>query len=223
MLFVIDKVLTAEELAHIRGKFATARFGDGRVTAGELAAQAKHNLQLPEGEAETRALARLVIEALQRNPLFVSAALPRTVYPPLFNRYLPGMDFGVHVDNAIRLGAATLRTDVSGTLFLSEPEDYEGGALIVEDTFGAQRVKLRAGDLVLYPSTSLHRVEPVTAGERNVAVFWVQSLVRDDGRRSLLLQLDGAVRSLRQRAPDSPEIAPIVACYHNLLRLWAEL
>ncbi len=223
MLVVIDKVLSEEELAHIRGKSASARFGDGRVTAGELAAQAKHNLQLPEGEAETRALARLVIEALQRNPLFVSAALPRTVYPPLFNRYLPGMDFGVHVDNAIRLGAATLRTDVSGTLFLSEPEDYEGGALIVEDTFGAQRVKLRAGDLVLYPSTSLHRVEPVTAGERNVAVFWVQSLVRDDGRRSLLLQLDGAVRSLRQRAPDSPEIAPLVACYHNLLRLWAEL
>ncbi len=223
MLLVIDKVLTAQELAHIRGKLATARFGDGRVTAGELASQAKHNLQLPEGEAETRALARLVIEALQRNPLFVSAALPRTVYPPLFNRYLPGMDFGVHVDNAIRLGAATLRTDVSGTLFLSEPEEYEGGALIVEDTFGTQRVKLRAGDLGLYPSTSLHRVEPVTAGERNAAVFWVQSLVRDDGRRSLLLQLDGTVRSLRQRAPDSPEIAPLVACYHNLLRLWAEL
>lgn len=151
MLFVIDKVLTAEELAHIRGKFATARFGDGRVTAGELAAQVKHNLQLPEDGGEARALVGLVMNALTRNGDFVSAALPRAVYPPLFNRYLPGMSFGAHVDNAIRVGAVTLRTDISGTLFLSRPEDYEGGTLVIEGPYGAQRVKLSAGDLVLYP------------------------------------------------------------------------
>lgn len=223
MLLVIEGVLTEGEIARLRTRFAQAHFIDGRVTAGELAAPVKHNLQLPEGEPETRALARLVIEALQRSPLFVSAALPRVVHPPLFNRYLPGMDFGIHVDNAIRFGAVTLRTDLAGTLFLSEPGDYEGGALVIKDTFGSQRVKCRSGDLVLYPATSLHRVEPVTAGIRDVAVFWVQSLVRDDGRRGLLLQLDGAIQSLRARAPGSPEIAPLVACYHNLLRLWAEI
>lgn len=223
MLLVIDKVLTAEELAHIRGKFGKARFGDGRVTAGELAAQAKHNLQLPEDGGEARALVSLVMNALQRNGDFVLAALPRAVYPPLFNRYLPGMNFGAHVDNAIRVGAVTLRTDISGTLFLSRPEDYEGGTLVIEGPYGAQRVKLPAGDLVLYPSTSLHRVEAVTSGERDVAVFWVQSLVREDSNRRLLYSLDKAIQSLRARAPESPEIPPLAACYHNLLRLWAEL
>ncbi len=223
MLFVIDKVLTQEELAHTRGKLATARFGDGRVTAGELAAQAKHNLQLPEDGEDARAMSHLVVNALKGNGEFVSAALPRAVYPPLFNRYLPGMNFGAHMDNAIRFGAVTLRADVSGTLFLSDPGAYQGGALVIEDTYGAQRVKLSAGSLVLYPSTSLHRVDPVTQGTRDVAVFWVQSLVREDSQRSLLYSLDQAIQSLRARAPESPEIPPLAACYHNLLRLWAQL
>jgi PKHD-type hydroxylase len=223
MLLVIDKVLTTEELGHILARYAQTQFGDGRVTAGELATRVKRNLQLPERDPETRALAQLVTSALERHGEFVSAALPRVVYPPLFNRYLLGMDFGVHVDNAIRFGAVTLRTDLAGTLFLSNPEDYEGGALIIEDTYGTQRVKLAAGSLVLYPATSLHRVEPVAEGTRDVAVFWVQSLVRDDGQRSLLYQIDQAIQSLRARTPDAPEIAPLVACYHNLLRMWADL
>ncbi|WP_411727840.1 Fe2+-dependent dioxygenase [Methyloglobulus sp.] len=223
MLLAIDNVLRPEELASARGLFAKAKFGDGRVTAGELAAKVKYNLQLPSNAAETQVLTGIVHDALHCNALFVSATLPKVVCPPLFNRYVAGMDFGIHVDNAIRVGAVTFRTDVSGTLFLSQPEEYEGGELVIEDTYGVQKIKLPAGSLVLYPSSSLHRVEPITKGHRDVAVFWVQSMVRDMTQRSLLFQLDASIQSLRARAPESPEIVPLVGTYHNLLRLWADI
>jgi len=223
MLLVIDGLITVAELDQLRSRFAKAHFGDGRVTAGALAAEAKRNLQLPEDSEDARAMARLVGDALKRNDKFVSAALPRAVYPALFNRYAPGMGFEAHLDNAIRFGAMTLRADISGTLFLSGPDEYQGGTLVIEDTYGAQRVKLSAGSLVLYPSSSLHRVEPVTQGTRDVAVFWVQSLVREDSQRSLLFALDQAIQSLRARAPDSPEIQALANAYHNLIRMWAEI
>ncbi|MDO9167519.1 MAG: Fe2+-dependent dioxygenase [Methylobacter sp.] len=223
MLLAIENVLTGEELTNARELFAKAQFVDGRITAGQLAAKVKNNLQLAANTAETQALTGIVHDALHCNPLFVSAALPKVVCPPLFNRYVAGMDFGIHVDNAIRVGATTFRTDVSGTLFLSEPEDYEGGELIIEDTYGVQAIKLPAGNLVLYPSSSLHRVEAITGGCRDVAVFWVQSMIRDVTQRSLLFQLDAGIQSLRARAPESPEIVPLVATYHNLLRMWADI
>lgn len=168
-------------------------------------------------------LTGMIHDALHCNPLFVSAALPKVICPPLFNRYVSDMGFGVHVDNAIRVGAVTFRTDVSGTLFLSEPDEYEGGKLVIEDTYGIQTIKLPAGSLVLYPSSSLHRVEPVTAGHRDVAVFWVQSMIRDVSQRSLLFQLDAGIQSLRARTPESPEIVTLVATYHNLLRMWTDI
>ncbi len=223
MLLVIENILTNEELAYARELFARARFVDGRVTAGELAAKVKNNLQLDANAPETQALTGIVHNALHCNPLFVSAALPKVVCPPLFNRYVSGMDFGIHVDNAIRVGAVTFRTDVSGTLFLSEPEEYEGGELLIEDTYGVQTIKLPAGSLVLYPSSSLHRVAPITGGHRDVAVFWVQSMIRDVTQRCLLFQLDAGIQSLRTRTPESPEIISLVATYHNLLRMWADI
>ncbi|MDD5578582.1 MAG: Fe2+-dependent dioxygenase [Methylobacter sp.] len=223
MLLAIENVLTDEELAYARELFTRAKFIDGRVTAGELAAKVKYNLQLPAGAAETQALTGLVHNSLHRNALFVSAALPRVVCAPLFNRYVPGMDFGIHVDNAIRIGEVTLRTDLAGTLFLSEPDEYEGGELLIEDTYGVQRIKLSAGSLVLYPAGSLHQVEVINSGHRDVAVFWVQSMVRDIAQRSLLFQLDASIQSLRSRDPESPEIVSLVGCYHNLLRLWADI
>jgi len=223
MLLAIENVLTSEELATVRQVFEQAPFMDGRVTAGELAAKVKYNLQLPATAEETQVLTGIVHDALHCNALFVSAALPKTVCPPLFNRYVPGMGFGVHIDNAIRIGQVTLRADVSGTLFLSDPDEYEGGELVIEDTYGVQHIKLPAGSLVLYPSNSLHKVEPVTSGHRDVAVFWVQSMVRDMTQRNLLFQLDASIQSLRARAPDSPEIIPLAGTYHNLLRLWADI
>lgn len=223
MLLAIENVLSDEELANVRELYAKARFVDGRVTAGELAAKAKNNLQLAANAAETQVLTGIVHDALHCNPLFVSAALPKIVCPPLFNRYVPDMDFGIHVDNAIRVGAVTFRTDVSGTLFLSQPEEYEGGELVIEDTYGVQKIKLPAGSLVLYPSSSLHRVEPIAKGHRDVAVFWVQSMIRDVAQRSLLFQLDASIQSLRARTPESPEIVSLVGTYHNLLRMWADI
>lgn len=223
MLLVIDNILTAEQLSYIRSIYSAAQFGDGRVTAGELAAQVKNNLQLATHAHETKVLTGMVHEALQRNALFVSAALPRQVCTPLFNRYGPGMEFGTHADNAIRIAPQTMRADVSGTLFLSEPDEYEGGELVIEDTYGTQRIKLSAGNLVLYPSGSLHRVEPIRDGYRDVAVFWVQSMVRDVSQRALLLQLDTSIQGLRAHAPESPEIVALVSCYHNLLRMWADV
>src|SRR5688500_4110856 len=205
MLLVIDNILTIEELAHVRAIYSQASFGDGRATAGELAAKVKNNMQLGASDAEAQVLTGIVHKALHRNALFVSAALPKVICPPLFNRYESGMDFGLHTDNAIRIGAVTFRTDVSGTLFLSEPDEYDGGELVIQDTHGAQHIKLPAGSLVLYPSGSLHQVDPVTRGNRDVAVFWVQSMVRDANQRSLLLQLDASIQGLRAREPESPE------------------
>ena len=226
MLVQIPKVLTPDELAAIRARLASAAWVDGRATAGYQAAKAKANLQLAEDSADTRELGQTVVRALERNALFMSAVLPRHVYPPLFNRYEPGMAFGTHIDNAIRQVGRTplrLRTDVSATLFLSEPGEYDGGELIVEDTYGLHSVKLPAGDMIVYPASSLHRVAPVTRGARNAAFFWVQSLVKDDGKRSILFDLDRSVIELSQTMPDSPAILRLTACYHNLLRRWSEM
>lgn len=223
MLLTIDNVLTSNEVAKAQDLFAKSQFVDGKVTAGKLAAKVKRNQQLPANATETQLLTTLVHDALHHNPLFVSAALPRVVCPPLFNRYLEGMEFGIHVDNAIRVGAVTFRTDVSGTLFLSGPDEYDGGELVIEGTYGVQSIKLPAGSLVLYPSSSLHQVKPITGGHRDVAVFWVQSMIRDIAQRSLLFQLDASIQSLRTRVPESPEIVSLVGTYHNLLRLWADI
>ncbi len=226
MLLHIAEVLDAARLAEARALLARAPWVDGRVTAGHQSARVKDNLQIPEGCAEHRALGEIVLGALERNPLFIASVLPLRVFPPLFNRYDPGMTFGAHVDNAIRQvtgTAARIRTDVSCTLFLSDPDSYEGGELIVEDTYGEKRVKLSAGDAVIYPATSLHRVAPVTSGSRLASFFWVQSMVRDDGQRSLLFDLDMAVNRARGDLPPGHG-APteLTAVYHNLLRRWAD-
>ena len=199
MLLRIPQVLSSGDLAQCRERLAKATWGDGRVTAGHQSAKVKENLQLAQDSAEARELGALVVGALERSPLFISAALPKHIFPPLFNKYEPGMGFGVHVDNAIRQVPGTphrLRTDVSATLFISAPEDYDGGELIVEDTYGTHNVKLPAGDMILYPATSLHRVAPVTRGARIASFFWIQSIVKDDGERTLLSNLDRSVVQL---------------------------
>lgn len=223
MLLHVPHVLTPDELALCRERLASAPWADGRVTAGYQSAKVKENLQLPQDCAEARELGALVLGALNRNALFVSAALPRTVYPPLFNKYETGMSFGAHVDNAIRpFPGGRIRTDVSATLFLSEPEEYDGGELTIEDTYGTRGVKLPAGDMILYPATSLHRVEPVTRGARVACFFWVQSMVKDDGERRLLFDLDRAVVSIGAELPDHPALPQLTAIYHNLVRKWGE-
>jgi PKHD-type hydroxylase len=226
MLVHIPQILNDAELANVRGRLASATWLDGRVTAGPQSAKVKENLQLPEDGADARELGAVVLRALERNPLFISATLPRHVYPPLFNRYEPGMGFGAHVDNAIRQVANTplrLRTDVSATLFLSAPEDYDGGELIVEDTYGTHSARPAAGDLIIYPATSLHRVAPVTRGVRLASFFWIQSLVKDDSERTLLFELDRAIGELGQIAPDSAALVRLTAIYHNLVRKWSEM
>src|ERR1700728_689155 len=226
MLVSIPQVLGAQDLAAVNTRLAGAVWEDGRLTAGYQSAQVKRNLQLSQSDAAARAAGDIVLRALERSALFVSATLPRHVYPPLFNRYEPGMSFDAHVDNAVRQIPGThhrLRTDVSATLFLSPPTDYEGGELIVEDTFGAHSVELAAGDMGVYPASSLHRVQPVTRGARVAAFFWVQSMVRDDGGRTLLFELDTAVRQLTAREADGDSLVRLTACYHNLLRRRAEL
>ncbi|HEX4535124.1 MAG TPA: Fe2+-dependent dioxygenase [Rhizomicrobium sp.] len=226
MLVHIPKLLTDEELAATRERLSKAAWGDGRMTAGHQSTKVKANLQLAEDGNDARALGAIVMRALERNPLFISATLPRQVFPPLFNRYETGMAFGAHVDNAIRQVGNTphrIRTDVSATLFLNSPEDYDGGELVVEDTYGAHGVKLPAGDLIIYPATSLHRVTPVTRGHRDAAFFWVQSMVKDDGERTLLFDLDRTIAELSQAAPDNPALVRLTATYHNLVRKWSEL
>ena len=226
MITRIASVLSQDELAALRAGLDQGAWDDGRLTAGFQSAQVKTNLQLPPGDPVAREASDIVLRALERNPLFVSATLPRHVYPPLFNRYGPGMSFGNHVDNAVRQIPGTphrLRTDVSATLFLSGPEEYEGGELVIEDTFGSHSVKLAAGDLVVYPSSSLHRVQPVTRGTRAAAFFWIQSMVRDDGDRTLLFELDAAIGALTERGSDRNSVVRLTNCYHNLLRRWAEL
>ena len=226
MLLQIPDVLTSEQLAEVRRTLEQAEWVDGRVTAGHQSARAKDNMQLPEHHPAARELGDLIVAALERNPLFMSAALPARVFPPLFNRYEGGQSFGNHVDNAVRQVTGTphrVRTDLSVTLFLARPEEYDGGELLVEDTYGVHSVKLPAGDLILYPASSLHRVTPVTRGVRLASFFWVQSMVRDDGERALLFDLDMAIQRLSQDAPDPPSAVQLTAVYHNLLRRWANV
>jgi len=226
MITRIASVLSQEELAAVCAGLDRGAWQDGRLTAGFQSAQVKTNLQLPQSDPAAREAGDIVLRALERSALFVSAALPRHVYPPLFNRYGPGMSFGNHVDNAVRQIPGTphrLRTDVSATLFLSAPEEYDGGELVIEDTFGSHSVKLPAGDLVVYPSSSLHRVQPVTRGLRAAAFFWIQSMVRDDGDRTLLFELDTAIGALTERGSDRNSLMRLTNCYHNLLRRWAQL
>jgi PKHD-type hydroxylase len=226
MLLQIPEVLTSDEVAQASVMLAGAPWADGKATAGHQSALAKRNLQLPQSSAQARELGALVIAALNRNLLFLSAALPAKIFPPLISRYEPGHDFGSHVDNAIRQmpdGSGALRTDVSATLFLSDADAYEGGELSIDDTYGLHQVKLNAGDLILYPSSSLHRVEPVTRGERRAAVFWVQSLVRDDARRTLLFDMDQSIqRTAETLGQEDAGVIGLTGCYHNLLRMWAE-
>ncbi len=226
MLLRIPQVLTPDELGTCRDRLAKAAWGDGRVTAGVQSAKVKENLQLPEDSMEARELGALVVRALERNGMFMSAALPRVVFPPLFNKYEPGMSFGAHVDNAIRLIPGTtrrIRTDLSATLFLSAPEDYDGGELIIEGPSSAQAVKLPAGDMALYPASTLHRVQPITRGARVAAFFWVQSIVKDDADRESLFDLDRSIAELSQAAPDNPALVRLTSLYHNLVRKWGEI
>ncbi len=230
MLMQVPQVLNAEHLQLVRGRLATAgdAWVDGRATAGHQGAQVKHNLQIAEGSLIGAELGKIIVGALDRQPLFISAALPRRIYPPLFNRYdgTAGMHFGGHVDGSVRLlpGSGTqIRTDISATLFISAPEDYDGGELLIEDTYGTQSVKLPAGDLILYPATSLHRVTPVTRGARLASFFWIQSMVRDDARRALLFDLDMSVVRLTRDAPGHASLVTLTGCYHNLLRMWADV
>src|SRR5690348_10299350 len=225
MLLHIPRVLTESQIARGRALLERAQWVDGRATAGHLSARAKHNLQVAEGTPEARERGWVVVAGLGRTPVFMSAALPLRVFPPLFNRYEPGMTFGAHVDNAIRQVAGSplrVRADLSATLFLSAPEEYDGGDLVVDDTYGAHSVKLPAGDLILYPATSLHRVQPVTRGVRLASIFWVQSMVRDDGERGLLFDLDMAIGQVSEAQPDHPGVVALTSCYHNLLRRWAD-
>jgi len=224
MLLHVPNVLTPDELAMIRGRLASAAWGDGKATAGHQSVRVKENLQLPEGSADARELGAKVLRALERNGMFMSGALPAIVYPPLFNKYEAGMNFGAHVDNAMRAlpGGRRIRTDVSATLFLSAPEDYDGGELIVEDTYGTHSVKLPAGDLILYPATSLHRVAPVTRGARVASFFWIQSMVKGDAERQMLFDLDRTIIELAQTTPTSPTVLRLTALYHNLVRKWGE-
>jgi PKHD-type hydroxylase len=226
MLLRIEHALDADELADVRRLLAGADWADGRITAGDQSGAVKNNSQLPEDSAAARKARHIVSAALARNPMFVTGALPRKVYPPLFNRYGGAANaFGDHIDNAVRTHAATarhVRTDIACTLFLSDPAGYDGGELVVQDTYGEQRIKFAAGDLVLYPGTSVHRVEPVTRGERLASFFWIESMVRESDRRRLLYDLDMAILALRRAHGDTPETVRLTGCYHNLLRMWAD-
>lgn len=225
MLLQIPQVLSAEQVADSRRQLDAAEWIDGRVTAGHQSARAKDNVQLREDSPVARQLAQTILAALERTPLFLSAALPLKIFPPLFNRYASGQSFGVHIDNAIRQVRNTphrVRTDISATLFLSRPDEYDGGELVVEDTYGTHSVKLPAGDLVLYPASSLHRVQPVTRGARVASFFWIQSMVRDDGQRTILFDLDLAIQRLGADVPNHPSLVQLTGTYHNLLRRWAD-
>jgi len=226
MLLQIPDVLTAEQAAACRQKIEKEQWVDGRITAGHQSARTKNNLQLAEDHPLAGELGEIILGALERNPLFMSAALPMRVFPPLFNRYEGGQSFGNHVDNAIRQVAGTphrVRTDLSATLFLTNPEDYEGGELVIEDTYGVHSIKLPAGHLILYPATSLHNVRPVTRGARISSFFWIQSMVRDDGERTILFDMDMAIQRIAENAPEHPSVIQLTGVYHNLLRRWADV
>ena len=226
MMVHVPQVLTAQQVARCRDVMIKAAWVDGRVTAGQQSEKVKNNLQLPETSPEARELGEMVMKALGQNGLFFSAVLPKQVFPPLFNRYDVGMTFGPHVDNAIRGYLNTplqIRTDVSATLFISAPEDYDGGELVVSDTYGQHSVKLPAGDMIVYPGTSLHHVMPITRGSRIASFFWVQSMVRDDTQRGLLFDMDRAIIRLNRDHPEHPSIVELTSIYHNLLRQWSEV
>ena len=230
MLVHIPQLLSAGQVAQMRGQLAASNWVDGKVTAGAQSAGEKHNLQVPEDSPAARALGEVILSALGRNERFMSAALALRVFPPLFNRYDVGMGFGAHIDNAIRFVKPSLasgnpirvRTDLSATLFLTDPTDYDGGELVVEDTFGSHSAKLPAGDLVLYSATSRHHVTPVTRGSRWSSFFWIQSMVRDEAARTMLFELDTAIQGLRGKVGDDPEVVRLTGLYHNLVRRWTE-
>jgi PKHD-type hydroxylase len=225
MLLQIPNVLSAAQLVECRTALETAEWSDGKATAGYLSQRVKDNVQLPEGHPVARRLGEMILDALDGNQLFISAALPLKVVPPLFNRYSGGQSYGGHIDGAVRPVFGTphrVRTDLSATLFLTPPEDYDGGELVIEDRYGAHRVKLSAGDMVLYPGTSVHHVEPVTRGSRLAAFFWIQSMVREDARRDILFDLDTALQQLGRDVPGHASLVQIAGCYHNLLRLWSD-
>jgi PKHD-type hydroxylase len=228
MLVHVPALLNGEQLEFFRARLDAddAPWTDGRVTAGHQGVHVKQNQQIAEGSALAIELGDRVLAALERHPLFISATLPNRVYPPMFNRYQGGMHFGSHVDGSVRLvpgSGAKFRTDVSATLFLAPPDSYDGGELLIEDTYGAQSVKLAAGDMVVYPASSLHRVTPVTRGARLACFFWVQSMVRDDAQRALLFDLDNAIQRLTATSADESARVHLTGCYHNLLRMWAEV
>jgi len=230
MIIAIPQLLTSPQVQEIRAALDAAAWIDGKATAGHQSARVKNNQQLQEDSPTARRLADIVLAALEKNSLFFSAALPAKIFPPLFNRYLPGNSFGVHVDNAVRQIKGTahrVRTDLSATVFLSGPEEYEGGELMIEDNYGPHSVKLQAGDMVLYPASSLHKVQGISRGARLASFFWIQSMVRDDSQRTLLFDLDTAIRKLnadvREPGPDNGAIVQLTGIYHNLLRSWAEI
>lgn len=225
MLLHIPEVLTRDELAHIRQALDAAEWTDGRETVGVQGAKVKRNQQLPDASPLKSELGQVVSAALERNPLFFAATLPLKTLPPRFNRYAGGGEYGFHVDGAVmRLGnGQQLRSDVSCTLFLAEPDEYDGGELIVSDTYGEHEVKLPAGDLIVYPSSSLHKVAPVTRGARLAAFFWVQSMIRDDARRRMLFEMDTAIETLRRGGADDGAVLQLTGVYHNLLRQWTEV
>jgi PKHD-type hydroxylase len=226
MLLQIPNLLSAEQIKHCRALMDAAEWVDGQVTAGHQSGRAKDNMQIAETSAAALEMGDLILAALERSSLFVSAALPHKVFPPLFNRYQGGQSFGTHVDNAIRRVGWTehrIRTDLSATLFFSDPGEYDGGELVVEDNFGVQSIKLNAGSLILYPASSLHHVTAVTRGARLASFFWIQSMVRDDGQRTLLFDLDTSIQRLSQDTPDHPSVVQLTGVYHNLLRRWADV
>ncbi len=228
MFLRIAKILTEEQLATVRASLngGNAPWVDGRVTAGHQGAPVKHNQQLDEASAMARELGNFILAQLERNALFISAVLPNKVYPPMFNRYREGMHFGTHVDGSVRMipgGPHKMRTDLSATLFLTEPQSYDGGELVVESDFGSESAKFAAGDMIAYSATSLHRVNAITRGQRLASVFWVQSLIRDDARRAQLFELDATIQRLTQTGADPQSLRRLTAHYHGLLKAWTEI
>lgn len=225
MLLQIPEVLNKEQVSEFRKALSNADWADGRITAGYQSAQVKRNLQLPEDNPAARKLGDGILAALEKNPLFISAALPLKVFPPLFNCYREGQGFGAHIDNAIRQVKGTphrVRTDLSATLFLSDPDEYDGGELVVEDTYGNHSVKLPAGHMILYPASSLHHVQAITRGERLAAFFWIQSMVKNDEERTLLFNLDVAIQQIATDMPQHKANVKLTGIYHNLLRRWGD-
>jgi len=225
MLLSIPDVLTAPQIAEARKILDAAQWVDGRVTAGHQGAHVKNNVQLPEGSPAARQVGEMIVNALRNSQLFMSAALPLHVLPPMFNRYAEGQTFGTHIDGSVRVlpNGHRIRTDISCTLFLANPEEYDGGELVVEDTYGSKVVKLPAGHMILYPSTSLHQVRPVTRGTRLCSFFWLQSMIRDNTQRAMLFDMDVAIQRLGAENPTHPSVIQLTGVYHNLLRQWVEM